>query len=291
MPMNPDLSPIQTISIGVAIAIVILLVVTILLTLTYAYERTVTTRSSLNDLLLNREDIPQNATLGPSNIHRTPTPEPEQAPATWDLWVTNPDDSWPETEAPVPNPKWPIGLWTSATEHERFRTWNQPIAVLDTPHKPESFDPVPPYFVEVTLGAQRARPWILRTSFWTGLPDRPGTIPFPVSEGILSPSSSGHNSDPFTNPDLIPRRTATDPFNPRGLDYEWNELEQIDRDILGPHRVNAWELRRVDVEARTLWPHEWTRENMAYFLAINRGAPFHFGHPTDSDITAQVHAN
>ncbi len=35
----------------------------------------------------------------------------------------------------------------------------------------------------------------------------------------------------------------TDPFNWEGPDYEWNALEQIDRDILGPERVEAWELR------------------------------------------------
>ncbi len=30
---------------------------------------------------------------------------------------------------------------------------------------------------------------------------------------------------------------------------------------------------------------------MEYYLAVNRGAPFHFGHPTDSDLMARVHAN
>ncbi len=30
---------------------------------------------------------------------------------------------------------------------------------------------------------------------------------------------------------------------------------------------------------------------MAYYLVINRGAPFHFGHPTDGKLMARVHAN
>ncbi len=30
---------------------------------------------------------------------------------------------------------------------------------------------------------------------------------------------------------------------------------------------------------------------MAYYLATNRGAPFHFGNPTDSDIAARAYAN
>ncbi len=76
-----------------------------------------------------------------------------------------------------------------------------------------------------------------------------------------------------------------------GPDYEWNSLEQIDWDILGPERVDAWELRRADVEARTVWPHQGTREDMEYFLATNRGAPFHFGEPTVGELTARVHAN
>ncbi len=34
-----------------------------------------------------------------------------------------------------------------------------------------------------------------------------------------------------------------DPFNWQRPDWEWNALEQIDRDILGPEQVEAWELR------------------------------------------------
>ncbi len=30
---------------------------------------------------------------------------------------------------------------------------------------------------------------------------------------------------------------------------------------------------------------------MEYFLATNRGAPFHFGHPTDGELMARIHAN
>ncbi len=85
--------------------------------------------------------------------------------------------------------------------------------------------------------------------------------------------------------------TPTDPFNWEGPDYEWNALEQIDQDILSPERVEAWELRRADIEARTDWQHRGTRKDMEYFLATNRGAPFHFGKPTDGELMARVHAN
>ncbi len=37
--------------------------------------------------------------------------------------------------------------------------------------------------------------------------------------------------------------STTDPFNIEGPNYEWNALEQIDRDILSPEQVKAWELR------------------------------------------------
>ncbi len=30
---------------------------------------------------------------------------------------------------------------------------------------------------------------------------------------------------------------------------------------------------------------------MEYYLATNRGAPFHFGEPTNGEIMARVHAN
>ncbi len=76
-----------------------------------------------------------------------------------------------------------------------------------------------------------------------------------------------------------------------GPDYEWNELVQIDREILGPEQVEAWEIRRADMEARTSWQHRGSQEDMDYFLAMSRGAPFHFGQPTDGELMARVHAN
>ena len=82
-----------------------------------------------------------------------------------------------------------------------------------------------------------------------------------------------------------------DPFNWEGPDYKWNELEEIDQDILGPERVEAWELRRADVEARTSWHHAGMRKNMEYYLATNRGALFAFGEPTSRELMARVHAN
>ncbi|KAK0235221.1 hypothetical protein EDD85DRAFT_954744 [Armillaria nabsnona] len=236
--MNPDLTPIQTITIGVTIAVVTLLLTVFLLTLIYAYKvrhfleqigilraarfprtdfRTAPfprhyveqpipvrpiwvrqTRTAVvtlerhtqnvieefTELPTNREDIPRNAIPGPSNTRRTPTPEPEPVP-TEHLRVTNPDDSWGPPVTPAPNdPNYPAGTWSSATEHERFRNWDQPVVVLDTPFEPESFDPVPPYFTARALLAPRAREREFDTSFQTGLPEQQRTIPFPVTGGI-----------------------------------------------------------------------------------------------------------
>ncbi|SJL16556.1 uncharacterized protein ARMOST_20082 [Armillaria ostoyae] len=47
---------------------------------------------------------------------------------------------------------------------------------------------------------------------------------------------------------LPPLRRPDDPLNPDGLDYEWPELEPVDREILSPERSLAWEIRRDDVE-------------------------------------------
>ncbi|KAK0414406.1 hypothetical protein EV421DRAFT_1918156 [Armillaria borealis] len=47
---------------------------------------------------------------------------------------------------------------------------------------------------------------------------------------------------------LPPPRRPNDPLNADGLDYEWPRLENVDREILGPERSLAWDIRRDDVE-------------------------------------------
>ncbi|SJL08909.1 uncharacterized protein ARMOST_12283 [Armillaria ostoyae] len=49
---------------------------------------------------------------------------------------------------------------------------------------------------------------------------------------------------------LPPPRRPDNPLNADGLDYEWPSLEDVDRDLLGPERSLAWEIRRDDVEVR-----------------------------------------
>ena len=61
------------------------------------------------------------------------------------------------------------------------------------------------------------------------------------------------------NPDDIMGRifnhdALDDPFNLRGLDYEWPSLLPRDREIFSPARAAAWMVHRVDVEACTMGP-------------------------------------
>ncbi|SJL16147.1 uncharacterized protein ARMOST_19666 [Armillaria ostoyae] len=69
---------------------------------------------------------------------------------------------------------------------------------------------------------------------------------------------------------LPPPRRPDDPLNPDGLNYEWPALEDVDRQILGPERTLAWEIRRDDVETRyNLAAHNCVP--MDYYLATTYG--------------------
>ncbi len=85
-------------------------------------------------------------------------------------------------------------------------------------------------------------------------------------------------------PDTIDERTSRellaldhrgeeDPFNVDGPDFEWPELDEVDRDIMGAARSTAWEFRRRDVEDRAVDNIPGPREPMAIYLATNRGEP------------------
>ncbi len=83
-------------------------------------------------------------------------------------------------------------------------------------------------------------------------PPSPTTsTPMKTSECHESPSSSRPEE----------RRT---PFNVDGPDFEWPELSDADRGIMGIARATAWEFRRRDVEDRTTdGPPPGPREPMA----------------------------
>ncbi len=67
------------------------------------------------------------------------------------------------------------------------------------------------------------------------------------------------------------RFSNNDPLNPRGLDYDWPTLSDLDREIFGPEQSEAWELQQRDTNAwvvdRQWAPGFW--ESMDFFLTTN----------------------
>ncbi len=226
----------------------------------------------------------------------------------------------------APDPEYPSGTWNPG-DRERALAQNErdapgPFARDNVYVEDDQIDASPGYFVSQALTAPRARTGVRSPGYERNDPFAPlrrNSIPFPAegrryvppvpygqwpdesdSSDSSTESDRGRQRQRGTNPvgapieESLPHAdhlSPTDPFNWAGPDWEWNTLAEIDRAILGPERAEAWELRRADVEARTSWQHRGPREDMEYFLATNRGAPFHFGSPTNGEIMARAHAN
>ncbi|PBK98122.1 hypothetical protein ARMGADRAFT_1074993 [Armillaria gallica] len=187
---------------------------------------------------------------------------PSLALACIELLILNTADPWSGTEnAQIwPDPEYPTRTWNPNDIPERYRHWDQPVepvydvpGIPDAPLKP---DPVPPYVAPEVETIPRACPRILcpgpndqRLDLFTPL--WRNTVPFPTRQRDTRPwgrfpnedsnTTDEPNSEPLKEP--VPLQALMDLFNPRGLDYEWNQLEQVDRDILGPYATEAWELR------------------------------------------------
>ncbi len=124
------------------------------------------------------------------------------------------------------------------------------------------------------------------------------TSPTPVT-APQSPIDDDDDSEAATplalgsrNPFLASIIAATwTPSTGRGPTTSGTSSRRSTRELLGPERVEAWELRQADVEARTSRHHPNTREDMAYYLATHRGAPFHFGEPSSAELVARAYAN
>ncbi|PBK83032.1 hypothetical protein ARMGADRAFT_1089771 [Armillaria gallica] len=185
---------------------------------------------------------------------------------------------------------------------------------LELPDAPVELNPVPSYEVRDPRELPRARPR-------RPPPGERNSIPFPTTTGtnnrpfIFSfgaglPEDTDADSDtpqpgpsqrrrqipdpapepdPFADP--CPDRTDDDPFNARGSDYEWPELQPVDRLIFGPHRSAAWDLRSQDLRQRLGWPaSEEPRVRMDFFLAVESGDSF-VGEQTNTRLAARLHAN
>ncbi len=224
--------------------------------------------SSSEELLQNREDPgPRNATPGPSNV---------PAPAANDRDILA-RYSWSnEHPPPYPEPRLP----------QRPVVPNRPRPRMEHPR------PIPVFLDD------------LFRNFPADFADQPILIPDSDSDSssdlaIERPPITPPNDDPLpfaleteNEEPLVRVRRASDPLNPHAFDYDWPNLSQVDREILGPERVRAWELRQRDVDGRLerRGRHSRPRTSMDRFLATHRGDPL-VGTSIEAQITARIFAN
>ncbi len=201
--------------------------------------------SSSEELLQNRQEPgPRNATPGPSNVPRTPTPtlNDRNVLARYQ-WVHEHPPAYSESRLPqrpvVPNRPCP------RMEHPR------PIPILI----PDPFDGIP---IELSDSDTSSEIAVER------LPTDPTYVdPLPFAE-------EGESDEP-----IVRIRRSSDPLNPHAPNYDWPHLSRVDREIFGPERVRAWELRQRDVDRRVerRGRNPRTRQSMDRFLATHRGDP------------------
>lgn len=279
-------------------------------------HRRPTTPSSSDEYVMSQEDIiPHNATPGPLHVLQADIQErSDTLPEDRNLRA---DDPWAGTENAEPDldPEYPTILhWNADDIPELYRDWSRPVTpTIVIPDSDPELDPVPAY-EEPQVPLPADRPGVLHPN-----PRRLGhrarnTIPFPTapryrlahpprpwpaedsdtsSDGdeapIASVSNLGHqfDSDPDPFADPHPQRSNSDPFNAHGDDYEWPELADIDREILGPFAVTAWEWRRLDIEIRLDWRQRGDQVHMDFYLAMERGDELRGG-GMDAQIQAQI---
>ncbi len=143
-------------------------------------------RSPSDKYFSSWEDLPpRNTTPGPSNVHQTPTLEPNLTTEARHIWFEE-IDPWASTEnaVPDPDPEYPTGVWNADNFPGRYTDRDQPVAILDLPDEPELHDPSPPYFLCQALDLSRSRPGLLHPKPTDHRPDpfahlRRNTIPFP----------------------------------------------------------------------------------------------------------------
>ncbi|SJL10435.1 uncharacterized protein ARMOST_13821 [Armillaria ostoyae] len=189
---------------------------------------------------------PRNATPGPSNVPRTPPPAYDPA----------------ETEE--------YGRFLRAIFRSPSPTDLPLITIPDSPPTP-----VRPLLPESDNPSPSSSTPFGRESIYRTLP--PGRIEFGTPAHLCplpdSDNESDSNSDPasYGGNEPVAERDDDDPLNPNGADYEWPELDAVDRAFLGPYRSQAWELRRLDIEQRSRYEGPENRVRMGYYLATERG--------------------
>ncbi len=215
--------------------------------------------SSSEELLQNREEPgPRNATPGPSDVP-APAANNRDVLARYH-WTHEFPPAYSEPRVPqrvvVPNQPRP---WM---EHPR------PIPVLDD-------DPPDERPIELSDSDVSSDVAIEQLP---NIPAYHDPLPF---------ADEGEDDEP-----VIRIRRGSDPLNPHAPDYDWLNLSQVDREIFGPERVRAWELRQRDVDGRMERRdrNSRPRQSMDRFLATHRGDPL-VRTSIEAQITAQIFAN
>ncbi len=185
------------------------------------HRRTATyVASSSEELLPNREEPgPRNATPGPSNV---------PAPAANDRDVLARYAWTHEHPPPYPEPRLPQRLVVPHRPRPRMEH-PRPIPVLID----DLFRNLPIDFAD--------RPILIPDSDSDSSSDLaierlPNT---PPNDDPLPFAHEGEDDEP-----RVRIRRGSDPLNPHAGDYDWPNLSFVDREILGPERVRAWELRQ-----------------------------------------------
>ncbi|SJL08164.1 uncharacterized protein ARMOST_11527 [Armillaria ostoyae] len=222
----------------------------------------------------------RNTTPGPSNTRHTPTPPSSPAPEE----VNNRDlracyDSFPPPEYDLPPleqallPIRPCPLMAAPGTPAQCIFIRPPLGQFPTNESSDDSDGG--FFGAVARRRNAGRLITITTDDENDLDAL--ELPLPDDDG----------DDSVLH--LPPPRRPDDPLNADGLDYEWPELAEVDRQILGPERSIAWDIQRNDVEVRyNLAAHN--RITMDEHLAITYGDELpRLGRA--AVITARIHEN
>ncbi|SJL04137.1 uncharacterized protein ARMOST_07497 [Armillaria ostoyae] len=187
--------------------------------------------------------------------------------------MSNPDHSWnqwarstpppPRDGRPMPTPPptntFPLAMQPPA--HQMFQepplppmTLQRPRSMagsfglsstlLRPPYPSSRFPTAPrppsgPSYQNPTLRPRAHRPPSTVNPFQ--IPSPPGSISFNIPAHLcpLPDSDSKSDSSDYGGNEPVAEREDDDPLNPNGQDYEWPELDAIDRAFLGPYRSQA----------------------------------------------------
>ncbi|SJL07044.1 uncharacterized protein ARMOST_10387 [Armillaria ostoyae] len=175
---------------------------------------------------------PRNATLGPSNVPRTPPPTyPTEEAEDYGRYL--------RARYCTPSPH-PVPIHTPNPQRAHFENAQTQIRALvleQSLHHPGNASPI-------QIGTPNHKPpapLVLHTAGTV----RVGT---PANLAPYSREDSDSDSSDYGGNKPVPEREDDDPLNAHGGDYEWPELGAIDRVILSPYRSQAWELHRLDIK-------------------------------------------